>query len=134
MENLRDVTLSPTANLHSIVIESGASPTAILRMNSNPDPQGKVTTFEASPGVTIVAAGGRLSDGVSSRTDYKDLAILYDADRKRVLAGPTNLVRSVFTRLMFLDRRYSQRFDRDDDERGYGGERVTTWKIDWNAP
>jgi hypothetical protein len=132
MDDLQDVPLSATEKLHTIVIRQGTEPAVTLHMVSGPDSQAKPGRFSASPGTIIVAQGNRLSETVTPNSDYPDLAILFDADRKRVLAGPRNLIRSVFTRLMFLGRGYSQIYDREDDERGYGGERVTTWRIDWN--
>ena len=41
------------------------------------------------------------------------------------------LLRSTFTQLMFLDGRYAQSFRKFDERRGYRGERVVTWAVDW---
>jgi len=133
MENLRDVPLGQGASLHTIVIRSGPHPSAMLRLLSSRDRRGTITTYETPPGATIVASGNALTEYHNFKADYPDVAVLYDADRKRALAGPSNLVRSTFTRLMFLGPGYSPSFGKVDDQWGYGGERVIVWDIHFDS-
>ena len=56
-------------------------------------------------------------------------AVLVDVLGRRVLVGSPDLVRSTFTRLVFLDGRFSPGFQPVDDRTGYDNERVRTWKV-----
>ncbi len=60
----------------------------------------------------------------------RDLGILMDLLRRRVLIASPELVDSLFTKLVFLDGRYLARFEKFDDRSGLGG-RITTWRILW---
>jgi hypothetical protein len=61
------------------------------------------------------------------------LAVLIDVPHARVLVGPSDVIRSTFVHLMFLDGRYARHLVKVDDRRGAEGERVATWRIDWPA-
>ena len=61
------------------------------------------------------------------------MAVLLDPDHSRALVGPSYLIDSTFTRLMFFDARYSKYFEKIGEELSYAGERVTTWRIHWDA-
>ena len=57
------------------------------------------------------------------------LGVLVDVPHRRVLVGSPDLLRSTFTRLVFLDGRFSPHFQEVDDRTGYAGERVRTWRV-----
>jgi hypothetical protein len=59
------------------------------------------------------------------------VAVMVDPAQSRVLIGPSNLLRSTFTRLMLLDGRYSPLFTKVYEATVIYGETVTTWKINW---
>ncbi|HEY6418503.1 MAG TPA: STT3 domain-containing protein [Candidatus Binataceae bacterium] len=133
MEELRGVSLSPTLTLQAIVVHPGDPARARLRIRSDRADLGASHTDDIAPAAAIVAKGGRLDEVSDASSGSRDLAVLVDADRNRVLAGPRYLIRSTFTRLMFLNGEYSKYFEKVDDQRGYGGERVTTWRINWTG-
>jgi hypothetical protein len=62
-----------------------------------------------------------------------NLGVLVDLPNDRVLVGTVALLRSTFTQLMFLDGRYTRSFRKFDERRGYHGERVVTWTVDWTS-
>ena len=126
MENLRDVALSPTDSLHAIFLQPGARPRASLQVRS---PGGQFDSI--TPGLVLVASAGDLTATRDASSRYPALAVLFDADKRRVLAGPASLITSTLTRLMFLGRGYSRIYEKSGVERGYCGEQVSTWKIDW---
>ena len=59
--------------------------------------------------------------------------VLADLPNARVLAGAPAILRSTFVHLMLLDGRYARRFEKTGDRTGFGGERVVTWRIRWDA-
>jgi len=132
MTNLKEVPLSDTSNLRGIVVEQGNQPKVMLSFSSGSDGQQPTPPNRAAPGLTITAKGDRLTEQYESGARFADIAVLFDADNHRVLAGPAPLIRSTFTRLMFLDPGYSHLYKLDDDRQGYDNERVKTWKITWD--
>jgi hypothetical protein len=86
---------------------------------------------EESPSAVIVAGSGGIEDIHIAAAPDPDLAVLADVANARVLLGPPSVLRSTFTRLMFLDGRYGQLFEKFDERVGYGSERVTTWRVRW---
>lgn len=132
-EELRGVPLSPILTLREIVVDPGDAQRVMLRISSDRADQTTSHTNDVAPTMAIVAKGGRLDEVSEASSGPSDLSVLFDADHNRVLAGPSYLIGSTYTRLMFLNGRYSKYFEKVDDQRGYGGERVTTWRIDWTG-
>lgn len=59
----------------------------------------------------------------------EDVGVLIDVPHRRAPVGSTRLLRSTFTRLMFLDDRFSARFQPVEDRTTGDGERVRTWRV-----
>jgi hypothetical protein len=93
--------------------------------------QGSRTVAYGSVGAVIVAGAERLETTHNSGAQYPDLAVMFDLRGGRVLAGNTALVESTLTQLLFLDGRYNRLFHRQGERAGYGGNRVTSWRIGW---
>lgn len=127
---LHGVPLSATAILQSIEATdtSGAARVSLVVRANLADSPNQV----AAPGLVIVATNHHLIETSRLDSAYPDLAVLLDADRKRVLIGPAFLIRSTFTRLMYLGDSYSRYYRKLDQARGYDGERVLSWRIDWD--
>ena len=130
-EELHGVAIAADATLQAVVFERGNPAQAALRIII--DHQATANPEDVAPGSWLIARGGHLSEVNINKAAYPDLAVLLDADHSRVLAGPSYLIHSTFTRLMFLDGRYSKYFEKIDEQLGYGGERVTTWRIHWDG-
>jgi hypothetical protein len=62
-----------------------------------------------------------------------DVGVLVDVPGERILLGPPYLIRSTFTHLMFLDGRYARHFEKVNEKVSYQGERIITWRIDWDG-
>jgi hypothetical protein len=98
----------------------------VVRMGSGPE--------GVRPRVVVVADRGLLRkvDGGASPSAAagagRDLAVLVDAEGARVLVGSPSAISSGFTRLHFLDERYSPSFRRLFERRGPRDERVVVWQ------
>ncbi len=88
---------------------------------------------DAAPATVIVAGPQQLDDVAAADPIDPTLAVLVDLPKDRVLVGTVALLRSTFTHLMFLDGRYARSFRKFDERRGYRGERVVAWAVDWTA-
>jgi hypothetical protein len=91
-------------------------------------PQGAAEPIEVEPASLLIADAGALRE-VAFRQPTDQLGVLVDEPHHRVLIGAPALLRSTFTRLMFLDGRFAEGFEKTDDRRGYRGERVVTWRV-----
>jgi hypothetical protein len=83
----------------------------------------------AVPAALLLADGTRVNEATLPAGGDPRLAVLVDVPERRVLIGPPDLLRSTFTRLMFLEAAYGERFEKVDDRVGYRNERVVTWRI-----
>jgi hypothetical protein len=129
MEEIHGVTIAGNATLQAVEFERGSAQ-PMLRITM--DHQGATHWQRAAPGSWLIARDGHLNEVSINKSAYPDMAVLLDADRSRALVGPSYLVDSTFTRLMFLDGRYSRYFEKVDEEWGYADECVTTWRINWD--
>lgn len=85
---------------------------------------------ERIPAVVLLAGADSDVQEVATDPPHDDqLAVLIDVPGRRVLAGSPDLLRSTFTRLLFLDARFMPGFQLVDDRTGYGDERVRTWRV-----
>ncbi len=92
---------------------------------------GKLQQRDGTPALVLIAGDEEIAEHpVDSPTD-PDVAVMVDPAQSRVLIGPSNLLRSTFTRLMLLDGRYSPLFTKVYEATVIYGETVTTWKINW---
>jgi asparagine N-glycosylation enzyme membrane subunit Stt3 len=116
--------------LRTIVFRPQAPRASPLRLERRGGPAGGE---QGAPALLIIAGDEGMEEVVLSSPAHPDLAVLIDVPGERVLLGPAYLLRSTFTRLLFLDGRHSRFFTKFDERRTYGGERVTTWRIEWDA-
>jgi hypothetical protein len=130
MEEIHGVTIASDVTLQAVDFERG-NPQPALRIIM--DHQAVAHWQDAAPGSSIIARHRHLTRISINKSAYPDLAVMLDADHSRALVGPSYLIDSTFTRLMFLDARYSRYFEKVDEQRGYAGECVTTWRIHWDA-
>ncbi len=86
---------------------------------------------DRTPGVVLVAGAAGIEEVPVSSPTQPQLGVLIDATRDRVLVGTPQILRSVFTQLMFLDGRYLRDFEKYSEQTGFRGERVVAWKIRW---
>ncbi len=92
---------------------------------------GKVQEREGTPATVLIAGDKEIAEHpVDSPTD-QDLAVMVDPAQSKALVGPSNLIRSAFTRLALLDGVYSTLFTKVYEATVINGETVTTWKINW---
>jgi len=86
------------------------------------------TPVEAEPAALLIAGATKLREFAFPAPADPRLGVLIDEPLHRVLVGAPTLLRSTFTRLMFLDGRFAAEFEKVDERRGYRGERVVTWR------
>ena len=92
---------------------------------------GEVQQRDGTPAIVLVAGDNEITEHpVDSPTD-PDVAVMVYPAKSRALVGPSDLVRSTFTRLMMLNGHYSPLFTMVNEATAIGGETVTTWKINW---
>jgi hypothetical protein len=114
--------------IDTVVYDVGAPHEARLRRRSDQ----AALASDGAPAVVLLAGAREIREmTVRSPTD-SDLGVLIDATRPRILVGSAAFLRSTFVHLMYLDGRYARRYQKFDD-RTAAGERVVTWKIDWNG-
>ena len=92
---------------------------------------GTSTEAEITPPVILIAAADQVGEVSNPAPEYPELAVLVDVPGARVLLANPDLLRSTFSRLMNLDGKYQQFFDKVQDETGFGGEHVKLWRINW---
>ena len=83
-----------------------------------------------TPGLLLVAGVDTIDEIPFPNPTDPGLGFLIDTVGRRVLAGPPALLRSTFTRLVFLGPKHSLYFTRVDDRVGKWGERVVAWRIE----
>ncbi len=93
--------------------------------------QGAPAVANGIVGTVIVAGADRLKTTRNSAAQYPNVAVLFDPNGEHVLAGSRALVESTLTQLLFLDGRYNKLFHKEGERVGYGGNRVTSWRIGW---
>jgi dolichyl-phosphooligosaccharide-protein glycotransferase len=89
--------------------------------------------FDGTPALVLVAGATKLDTIEPPSPMRPEIALLVDVNNDRILLGTPDVIRSTFTQLMFLDGRYSEYFEKFSDRQGFNGERVVTWKIDWQG-
>ena len=91
---------------------------------------GEVQPRDETPAIVLIAGDKEIVEHtVDSPTD-PDVAVMVDLVHSRALVGPSNLIRSTFTRLVLLDGDYSPLFTKVYKATVIG-ETVTAWKINW---
>ncbi len=95
--------------------------------------RGSTTENALAPAAVIIAGPDRMETVVPPDAAPTALGMLVDTVNARVLAGSPDVLRSTYAHLMFLDGRYSRAFRKSDERIGFRGERVLTWRIDWDA-
>ncbi len=92
---------------------------------------GQQTTLR--PNAVVVAEEDRLVryDVPDSGTDLDVLLFENEFGQKRVMVSNPLLTESMFTRLFFLDGKYTDNFELVDDRTTFRGQRIITYKIDF---
>jgi dolichyl-diphosphooligosaccharide--protein glycosyltransferase len=112
--------------IESVVVRLDVPSNSRLRLlRANSDAREQAPAF-----LRIATAGGVEEMELAADVD-SGIGILADVVNARVVVAPPYVLRSTFTRLMELEGRYSDLFEKFEDRTGYGGERVMTWRILW---
>jgi hypothetical protein len=120
-------TLEDGSELRGIKVKPGAPAEVKLAVVR----EGSPTVAFASVGTTIVAGADRLDTTRDPGAQYPGIAVMFDPHGGRVLAGSAVLMESTLTQILFLDGRYGKLFHKQGERVGYGGNRVTSWRIGW---
>lgn len=88
---------------------------------------------QGTPAVMVMAGARRREEIVFPAPTYPNIAVLVDIPNDRILVGSPHLIRSTMTHLMYLGGRYTMHFKKFDDQTAFSGERIVTWKIDWQG-
>src|SRR5262245_28719731 len=83
-----------------------------------------------TPGLLLVADAAGVEEIAFPDATEPGLAFLVDTVGRRVLAGPPFLIRSTYTRLLYLGPEHTPHFTKVDDRLGKWGERVVAWRIE----
>ena len=112
--------------LDAIVFPSRSPQAARLRLSGKRQAEG-------DPAALRLADGAIFTDIVPLHPVDATVAVLLDIPNQRALVGSPAMVRSTYTHLMFLDGRYAEYFEKFDERTGFAGERVVTWKVNWEG-
>ena len=115
------------------VIFRSANPadSRVVAVHDTADTGGATEEVKLTPAVIVIAAADQMREVSNPEPESSELAVLVDVPGARVRLSTPELLHSTFNRLMYLDGRYGQLFDKVHEETGFGGERVTLWKINW---
>ncbi len=105
-----------------------------LRVRPGPSATTAAAAYEAEPALLVLARADRLEEVEFFSPLQTDLAVLADVPGRRVLLGPPALLRSTFVHLVYLDGRYARHFEKLGDRSSPTGERVLTYRIEWDRP
>lgn len=95
---------------------------------------GQVASVSATPpAALLVATADELRDIALPQGQHPDLGVLFDRAKLRVLVGTPAFLRSTFTKLLFLDGRFTSNFEKVAERSTLLGERVQTWRVRWDA-
>ena len=86
-----------------------------------------------TPTVVVWAGPDRIEHREFDAPTFADLGILVDVPNQRILLGSPPILRSTLTHLLFLDGRYATHFEKFDERTTYRGDRVVTWKVNWEG-
>lgn len=78
----------------------------------------------------LIFAGETLETFEVGGTDLF-MDIVYDAVNKRALVSHPDLSKSLFTKLFYLDGRYTKHFEKFSDLTTVTGSRIIVWKVKW---
>jgi dolichyl-diphosphooligosaccharide--protein glycosyltransferase len=104
-----------------------------LRFRGAVDRSQTAGVTDKAPAAVLVAGESGLITMTPASADQSDLAILVDVGHARILVGTPAVLASTFVHLMFLDSRYARYFEKVADRVGYQGERVVTWRVNWQG-
>jgi hypothetical protein len=127
------VGMAPAASIQQAFVYNPASPQyARLHIRQRQGGELAEVITEGTPAVVILAGAQQIREVPVASPAYPDLGVLVDVPNQRILVGTPPFVRSTFVHLMYLDGRYATHYEKFDD-RTDKGERVVTWKINWNG-
>ena len=92
---------------------------------------GRAQEERQAVGTIWIASSDHLAPLRFRQSEHPNMAVLVDTVGQRLLLGTPRMIESVFTRLVYLDGRYSEHFRRLSNHESLG-ERVSAWAIDWN--
>jgi hypothetical protein len=124
-----DAYAAGSAHPEAVIVNARDPARTRLRMR---DGSAMTAAHEIAPRAVLIAGPRAIEELRCTGRPCAELAVLIDPGKHRVLVGPPALIRSTYTRLMFLGGRYGRVFRKTGERRGYGGERVTAWRIDWD--
>jgi len=111
----------------------GSAPTARPAVAYRPDGPGSTRlvtpTGETVPAAVLLARSDRVEEETVAGADEGALGVLIDVPGRRALVDSPAMLRSTFTRLMFLGAHYTPHFELVDDRTSPGAERVRVWKV-----
>ena len=81
------------------------------------------------PAAVLLARSDRVEEETVAGADEGALGVLIDVPGRRALVDSPAMLRSTFTRLMFLGAHYTPHFELVDDRTSPGAERVRVWKV-----
>ena len=128
-----DVRLDKTTVVKQVIFHS-ANPadSRVVAVHDNTDTGGTTEEVQLTPAVVVLAAVDRIREVSNPAPESSELAVLVDVPGARVRLSTPKLLHSTFNRLTYLDGRYGRLFDKVHEETGFGGERVTLWRINWD--
>jgi hypothetical protein len=89
---------------------------------------------EVVPALIAIARADAIEEVTPSGPVAAGLGLLIDPAGRRIFVATPGVAKSTLARLILLDGRYSKLFSKIDDRLAFDGQRVTTWRIEPDAP
>lgn len=128
-----DAPLDDKTTLETISYDFDSKTAARLHLKMASERNRTSIEKDVFPELTIFSSKGQSKEVWSELNQGSNLGVLIDTANHRVLIGTPSLLRSTFTRLVFLHGEQSPFFHKVDDEFSFSGEEVTTWQILWDT-
>jgi hypothetical protein len=107
------------------------SDSRLVAVRESAETGGTTADVQIAPAIIVIAAADQMREVSNPAAEYPELAVLVDVPGARVRIATPDVLHSTFNRLMYLDGKYDRLFEKVHDEKGFGGERVTLWRINW---
>jgi len=105
------------------------------RFRFRPSQGGRIagTESEGTPTTLVVAGPQQMERFNFDAPTNGDLGVLIDLPNRRIFLAAPSFIRSTFTHLLYLDGRYARHFEKYDERVSSLGQRVVTWRINWQG-
>jgi hypothetical protein len=119
--------------LRSFVYDPASPQDSRLHFHNPEGRPGTDRSVKETPAALILAGVQRMEEITVPSSISPDIGVLVDIPNQRILLGSPPMLRSMFTQLLYLDGRYTTHYEKIEERMTALGDRIVTWKINWNG-